>query len=228
MDKSFTKKMDIFAELLITENKKYNLTAITDKQQIFNRHILDSLAAIDVIKKYLPAVSNPDIVDIGSGAGLPGIVLAAAMPNANITSIEATAKKANFQRTAADKLKLSNFKAVHGRAEELGHNQRYRGKFDIATARAVAKLNILCELGLGLVRAGGLMLAWKGAKLKEELLGGKEAAKIMSGQIKAIEKYTLGQGKSDLNIVVISKSGKCPQKYPRKFAAIKKRPLGQI
>jgi 16S rRNA (guanine527-N7)-methyltransferase len=159
----------ILTDLLVEENKIHNLTRITDPPQIRLRHILDSLIALKVLDPPIGATSSLSCADIGSGAGFPVLPLAVVRPQWSFLSVEATGKKAAFQRKVCKALGLSNVQIVSARAEELAHDRRYRQQFDVALARAVADLSIVAELSLGFVKAGGRLIAWKGPDAAEEL-----------------------------------------------------------
>lgn len=227
LSKDQTSKFDLLSELLRRENLAYNLTRITEPKEIKLRHFCDSLATVDIIQRLAGKNSHPSIVDIGSGAGFPGLALAIAMPQVNVTSIEATGKKVSFQQLAAGQLALDNFEAIHGRAEELGQNPDHREKYDFAVSRAVANLAILSELCLPLVKPGGYFLAWKGQKAKEEISNAKEAIRILGAEISERIPYTLDANaqESDLQIIATKKTAPTPAKYPRRFKTIKQKPL---
>ena len=220
-------KFDLFAGLLREENKRMNLTSVDDIDQIRARHFCDSLAAVEIIEKFFEGSSKVSLVDIGSGAGFPGLALAIALPHLDVVSVEATGKKVAFQQRVINEVGIASAKAVQGRSEDMSHDTNYREKFDIATARAVAPLGILAELALGFVKCGGYFLAWKGAKGDEEIVEAKAAIEIMGGEIVEQVPYQIGAEASNLSIVCIKKIKPTPKEYPRKFGAIKKRPLGR-
>jgi len=222
-----TDKFNQLSDLLRKENQTHNLTRITDPEEIQQRHFADSLVAVDIINKLAPQIEKPKIIDIGSGAGFPGLALAIAMPQIELTSVEATGKKINFQKQAAFELELTNVTAIHTRAEELAGYSRHREQYDFAVSRAVADLAILSELCLPFVEPGGYFLAWKGQKAQQEIDNAKKAIKTLGGQILQITPYTLDKSTSDSNlqIVVIEKISPTPKKYPRPYKAIKQKPL---
>jgi len=221
-------KFNQLSEILRKENQTHNLTRITDPKEIQQRHFADSLAAVDIINKLAPRIEKPKIIDIGSGAGFPGLALAIAMPNINLTSVEATGKKINFQKQATAQLDLNNVNAIQTRAEELANNPAHREQYDFAVSRAVANLTILSELCLPFVEPGGFFLAWKGQKAQEEIDNAKHAIKKLGGQIAQLTPYSLEENatESNLQIVVIRKTTPTPNKYPRPYKAIKQKPLG--
>ncbi len=188
-------QLGLLAQLLLEENKTTNLTAIRDLEGIRSRHFEDSLVGLQVLENIEIGKSNPPdspprrprLLDVGSGAGLPGLVLAIALPDWEVVSLEATGKKTRFQRLVAKTLDLKNVFVVEGRAEEMAHHPEYREQFDVVTARAVAALPLLTELCVPFLRPGGHFLAWKGFRIEEELVTTREACKLLgsgiSGQV---------------------------------------------
>jgi len=186
-------KFDLLSEILRCENKIHNLTRITDPDEIVLRHFCDSLAVVDIIKSAIRPDESLSLIDIGSGAGFPGLAIAIAIPEINVTSVDATGKKIHFQQRAIEELGLDNVTAVCGRAEELAREGLYREKFDFAVSRAVASLSMLAELAMGFVKPGGKFLAWKGQKANEELSTADQAIKTLGGEVTGKIKYSLGQ-----------------------------------
>lgn len=222
-------KFDRFCELLIAENKKYNLTRIDSPQQVRIRHFLDSLAGLSVLDELAQKTSKPlKILDIGSGAGFPGLVVAIVRPTWQITSLEATEKKVRFQKMVCESLGLENVTVLHGRSEETAHMAAYREQFDVVTARALAAMQILAELSLGFVKIGGLGLYWKGPAVNEELHTAAGSVKQMGSEVEDILSYTLETENTEptqLSLVVCRKLKSTSQQYPRVFGIIKKKPL---
>jgi 16S rRNA (guanine527-N7)-methyltransferase len=217
------RQFDEFARLIEEENKIHNLTRIVGPEQIRLRHFEDSLAVLDELQK-LAAGKGLRLVDIGSGAGLPGLAIAIARPDWNVTSVDATGKKVRFQERVIAELGLANARAIQGRAEELGRDPGFREKFDAATARAVGDLAILAELTLPLVKVGGRILAWKGPGVEGELAAGSKVAAALGGGDIAELPYQLtveGQPVS-YRILSIEKSRPCPSRYPRLYKDIRK------
>ena len=220
-------QFDRFAEILIEQNKIHNLTRIIDLTDVHKRHFADSLAALPILKDIEKNATAPlSLIDIGSGAGLPGLALAIALPNWQITSVEATGKKVRFQQMVIDELRLTNATAIHARAEELGNNKAYREKFNIATARALAEMSILAELALPFVKTGGNFLAWKGPSVNEELQNAQHAIKTLGGKINEPTTYELSP-EHKFAIANIKKTRQTPPQYPREYKSIKNSPLGQ-
>lgn len=207
-----------FMELLIEWNEKINLTAITKPDEILEKHFLDSLT----IQKYIK--ENDKVIDVGTGAGFPGIPLAICN-NFNITLLDSLNKRVNFLNEVKEQISLKNVETIHGRAEEIAQNPKYREKYDIATSRAVAPMNVLLEYLLPFVKVGGLCLCMKGPNVKEEMENTENALKILGGSIQKIENIKLLDGKIERNIVAIKKEKQTPSKYPRKAGTPSKQPL---
>jgi len=219
-------KFDKFAEILQRENERLNLTRILDAHQIKVRHFEDSLVILDKLKEIeANCQTTPKLVDIGSGAGFPGLALAIALPHWPIVSIEATGKKAQFQQLTTKELALDNVQVVHGRAEILGQNKNYRQKFDVATTRAVGSLAMIAELTVPMLKIGGDFIAWKGPKVEAELCKGQERLTILGTNKLSQQKYTLpgDNQESDYRIIHATKISDTPQKYPREFKIIKQK-----
>ena len=219
-------KLDQLCDLLITENEKYNLTRIVDPDQIVIRHFEDSLVVLELLENYASSLNyRPKLLDIGSGGGFPSLALAIMLDNWDFMSLEATGKKVKFQKLAAEKLGLSNFEAVNGRAEEFAHDFKYREKFDIATARAVGHLALISELALPFLKIGGMFLAWKGPKVVNELPQAKEVMRKMGASGPETIPYTLpDENDNDMDYCIIKTIKKLSTKsiFPRAFGVIKK------
>ncbi|MCI0499625.1 MAG: 16S rRNA (guanine(527)-N(7))-methyltransferase RsmG [Planctomycetales bacterium] len=218
-----------FSEMLIEANKTHNLTRITDPSQIRTRHFLDSLAALSLLDDLEQKTQKPlRLLDIGAGAGLPGLALAIVRPQWSIVSLEATEKKVRFQQTACKALALTNVQALSGRAEDLAHDARYRRLFDAVTARALAAMPMLAELSLAFVRIGGIGLYWKGPAVTDELAEAAPAIQQMGAAIEQVAPYTLDISHNQpahLTMVVCRKTRLTPDTLPRVFGLIKKQPL---
>ena len=209
----------IYMELLLEWNEKINLTAITDENDIVLKHFIDSLT----IKKYIS--ENEKIIDIGTGAGFPGIPLAIMNKYNEITLMDSLNKRIVFLNDVIDKLKLTNVKAIHSRAEELARNKTYREKYDVAVSRAVANLSTLVEYMLPFVSVGGKCICMKGPNIEEELKNAKNAIKELGGEIIKIENFKLPESDNERNIVIIKKIKETSSKYPRKSGTPSKEPI---
>ncbi len=204
-----------YYEFLIQENKKYNLTAITDEEEVYYKHFYDSLTLIktNLIKE------GVSLCDIGSGAGFPGIPLKIIYPNLKLTIVESQTKKTEFLKKLVNFLELDNVEIINKRAEEYAHTKY----FDIVTARAVADLSILNELCLPLVKKGGYFIAMKG-NYEEELKRTLNGINILGGKLIEVLSFELPKEMGKRNLIIIKKE-KMVQGYPRAFSQIKKKPL---
>ena len=216
------KQLDLlfkYKELIIDWNKKINLTSITDDEDFINKHIIDSLT----IAKCL---INPEdkIIDIGTGAGFPGIPVNI-YNNSNIILFDSLNKRLKVLDDIISNLGLINIKTLHGRAEEVFNNKQYREKFDVATSRAVANLNVLSEYMLPSIKVGGICICMKAGNIDEELKNAKNAINILGGKIEKIEKLILPNTDIERNIVIIRKIKNTPNKYPRKPGTPSKDPI---
>ena len=212
-------KFYTYMNLLLEWNENINLTTITEPEEIIKKHFIDSLT----IKKYID--NNSSIIDVGTGAGFPGIPLNIVLNNNKIVLLDALNKRLNFLKEVIKQENLKNIETLHFRAEEAGKNKEYREKFDIATSRAVAPLNILVEYLLPFVKIGGKCICMKGSNIEEELENSKNAISILGGKIENMESFTLPRTDIARNIIVISKVSKTPEKYPRKAGTPSKEPI---
>jgi 16S rRNA (guanine527-N7)-methyltransferase len=203
---------------LLEWNKNFNLTSITDPEEIRIKHFEDSLTLLQTIQ-----LTNQSVIDVGAGAGFPGIPLRIVCPEIKLTLLEATGKKVEFLRHIISKLNLSDVKVMKGRAEDIAKEQKEI--FDIAVSRAVAKLNILCEYCLPFVKIGGLFVAFKEEKVEEEVEAAKKALEILGGKLKETKKVRLPDSDIIRSLVLIEKVSPTPAKYPRRAGMAKKRPL---
>ncbi|MGN1328336.1 MAG: 16S rRNA (guanine(527)-N(7))-methyltransferase RsmG [Eubacterium sp.] len=212
-------RFDTYAERLVRWNEHVNLTAITEPDEIVIKHFIDCL----YIMKYVEFKPEEKLVDIGTGAGFPGMPLLIANPDLEVTFVDSLEKRIGFLRDVLKNIGLTGFR-IHERAETVGKNSEYREKFDYATARAVAPLNVLCEYCLPLVKVGGLFVSLKGPSGMEELKAAENAISVLGGEVAKAEEYNLpnGDGRS---IIIIRKISQTPTKYPRKSKKIDTKPL---
>jgi len=208
-----------YMNLLIEWNEKINLTAITDPEEIILKHFIDSIT----ILKDIP--DNSKIVDVGTGAGFPGIPLSIMNPTLKITLVDSLNKRLIFLQEVVDKLQLKNIEIVHARAEEFGQNKKYRESFDISTSRAVANLATLSEYLIPLVKVNGKVVSMKAANAREEINEAKKAIEILGGKIEKIEEFNLPQSDIGRTIIIIRKNKETPNKYPRKPGTPSKEPI---
>lgn len=208
-----------YMNILIEWNKVMNLTNITEPEGIIQKHFVDSLTVLKSIKE------NDSIIDVGTGAGFPGIPIKIAFPETKITLLDSLNKRIKFLEEVINKLELKNIETIHGRAEEVAHNKKYREKYDIAIARAVAPLNVLSEYLLPFVKIGGYAICMKGVKGKEEAVEGKNAIKILGGEITNSREFNLPNTEMARTIIEIEKIKNTEKKYPRKAGTPTKMPL---
>ena len=208
-----------YTNMLLEWNEKINLTAITELDEIIQKHFIDSLT----IDKYLK--ENASIIDVGTGAGFPGIPLKIVRDDISVTLLDALNKRINFLNEVIEQNELTNIKTMHARAEETGKNKNLRESFDIATSRAVAPLNILVEYLLPLVKIGGKCICMKGSNAKEEIENSRKAINILGGKIEKIEELELPDSDIKRTIIVIKKEKNTPSKYPRKAGTPSKMPI---
>ena len=210
-----------FTEHLLEVNAHTNLTAIREPIGIIDKHYIDSLLAIHLIPE------GAKVLDLGCGPGFPSIPLAIMHPDLQITALDSTSKKIDFVQKSAEILQLSNLKGVSGRAEDIKLRKEL-GKYDIVVSRAVARLNILCELCLPYLKVGGNLIALKGAKFEEELTEASNAIKVLNGELSKIEQKDLitAENQEETRGMIVIKLKKEPSaQYPRAYAAILKKPL---
>ena len=210
--------LETFSRMLLEKNQVMNLTAITDPRDVAVLHLLDSLALTGLV-----GLEDRTVVDVGTGAGFPGVPLAIARPSARVTLLDSLGKRVDFLRESCRTLGLDNVECVHGRAEEFAGERRET--FDLAVSRAVAALPVLCELCLPLVKVGGAFWAMKSVDTEEEISASKTAVKVLGGRIQAVSDYTIPTTEVVHRVVCIQKTAPTPKKYPRRFALIKKQPL---
>ena len=208
-----------YMNLLLEWNEKINLTAITEPEEVILKHFVDSLT----ISKYIEKGSK--LVDMGTGAGFPGIPLKILREDIEITLADSLNKRINFLNEVIKELKLKNIQTVHTRAEEFGKNKKYRENFDIATSRAVANLSTLSEYLIPLVRINGKAICMKGSEIKEELETAKKAIEILGGKIEQEESFNLPNSDMKRNVIIIKKAKNTPAKYPRKPGMPAKEPI---
>ena len=205
--------------MLIEWNKKINLTAIIEPKEIILKHFIDSLT----ILKYVN--DNEKMLDVGTGAGFPGIPIKIMNENVEITLLDSLNKRINFLNEVINKLKLKNISAIHSRIEDYGKNNKYREKYDIVTSRAVANLATLSEYMLPMLKIKGKSICMKGSDIKEEVKNSKRAIDILGGEIVNIEELVFHKSDNRRNLIIIEKKKNTPLKYPRKAGMPLKKPL---
>ena len=216
-DPGDVERLGRFLAMLLDTNRRFNLTAISEPDLAWSRHVLDSLTLLP----YLVSVEARTAIDVGSGGGLPGMVLATAWPDLQVTLLEATGKKAGFLREVVAELRLPNVKVIKDRAETIGHDRaNHRERYDVVTARAVGPLAVLLELTVPLARVGGLILSIKGEKAKDEIEEARAALAMLRATVLRVDRTESG------TIVVIEKLAPTPRIYPRRPGEPKRAPLG--
>ena len=218
LDESRSELLLRFAEALLEKNKVMNLTAITDPTDVAQLHLLDCAAVLTFAD-----IKGKSLVDVGTGAGFPGMPLQIMEPTAKCTLLDSLGKRINFLQEVCDELGLSHTCCVHARAEEYARD--HREQFDFATSRAVAALNVLCELALPMVKVGGAFLAMKSVDSDEELRQAKSAIAQLGGSVESVQDYTIPDTDVTHRLVTIRKVKPTPHAFPRAFARIKKNPL---
>lgn len=209
-----------YYELLIHWNQVMNLTAITEFSEVIMKHFIDSLS---VVKVYEP--KNQRILDMGTGAGFPGIPLKIAFPETEIILLDSLKKRINFLEEVTRVLNLKKVTALHARAEDYGRNKEFRETFDLCVSRAVAKLSVLSEYCLPYVKKEGYFIPYKSGRIEEELTSAKKALTLLGAEIETVSNFTLPDTDMERSLIVIHKTSITPSKYPRSAGKPAKEPL---
>jgi len=212
-----------YYELLIQWNQVMNLTAITEMDEVITKHFVDSLSIVKVLDGL--ADQKLSMIDVGTGAGFPGIPLKIVFPDIEITLLDSLNKRVKFLNQVIDDLDLANIQAIHGRAEDIGSNNHYREMFDLCVSRAVANISTLSEYCLPLVKVGGVFISYKSGKIAEELETGKHAIFLLGGRLRDTHLFHLPGNELERSMVIIDKKEKTGKKYPRKAGLPSKEPL---
>ena len=207
--------------LLQAWNEKINLTAITEDEEVIKKHFIDCIKSF----KSEPIRKAKAIIDVGTGAGFPGLPIAIMNQNVKVTLLDSLNKRINFLNLVVKELGLKNVTTIHSRAEDGARKPELREKFDVATSRAVANMAVLSEFCMPYVKKGGYFVALKGPAIDEELENGKKAIKILGGELKEIIEISIEETDLKHNIVEIKKINMCPKAYPRKAGTVNKKPL---
>lgn len=208
-----------YMNILLEWNKFMNLTGITEPEEVITKHFIDSLTVLDKIDK------NASVIDVGTGAGFPGIPIKIAFPDTKVVLLDSLNKRIKFLNEVIEKLNLKNIETIHGRAEDFGKNKNCREKYDIAIARAVAPLNILLEYLMPFIKIGGKCLCMKASNSEEEIENSKNAIKILGGKLIKTEEFYIPNTDIKRKIIQVNKVKQTENKYPRKAGTPSKEPL---
>lgn len=221
LDEIQKKQFTDFYEYLVEKNKVMNLTGITEFQEVLVKHFLDSLACVKAVD--MSRIKR--IMDIGTGAGFPGVPLKIAFPHLEACLLDSLKKRVNFLEETFQMLKLENITAIHGRAEEYAKNKQYRETYDLCVSRAVSNLATLSEYCLPYVKTGGCFISYKSGTVQEEVEQAQKAVKILGGKIQDVVYFQLPDSEIQRSLVVIEKIKATPGRYPRKAGTPLKEPL---
>ena len=213
---------ETYYEMLVEKNKVMNLTAITEKNEVIDKHFIDSIS----LKKAMDVTKSVKVLDLGTGAGFPGIPLKIAYPNLQVTLLDSLNKRIKFLQEVIEELSLEEIDAIHGRAEDYAKQSGYREQFDICVSRAVANLATLSEYCLPYVKQGGCFISYKSGAVQEELEQSKKAIKELGGRVKEVIPFVLPDTDIERTFVVIEKVKQTPRKYPRKAGLPSKEAIG--
>lgn len=221
MDKETYEKFINYKDLIKFWNEKINLTAITEDEQIIKKHFIDCIK----IFKFSPLKEAKSIIDVGTGAGFPGIPIKIVKPDVNMILLDSLNKRINFLNEVVNKINLKDITTIHGRAEDFSRKSEYREKCDASVSRAVANLAVLSELCIPYVRVGGYFVAMKGPSVEDEIKEGKNAVSILGGKIEDVINIEIEGSDLNHNLVIIKKVKETPKTYPRKAGTAAKNPL---
>ena len=215
------RQLDTYYEMMIETNKSLNLTAITEFSDVLVKHYIDSVSIV----RDMDMSQELSVIDVGTGAGFPGMVLKIIFPSLNITLFDSLQKRLKFLDEVIRTLDLKNINTCHGRAEEAGHLPGMREQYDLCVSRAVANLQVLSELCLPFVKVGGKFVSYKSDKGSEELASSKHALEVLGGSLVKEDIFTLEDNEMVRNLIIIEKKKECPKTYPRKPGTPSKKPL---
>lgn len=213
----------LYFKMLIEVNEHVNLTRITEEDEVYLKHFYDSITPLFTLGAVFK--DGATLCDVGAGAGFPSIPLKILKPGLKVTIVDSLQKRLNFLKDLISELGLTDVELVHGRAEDVGQNKLYRERFDIVTARAVARMSVLSEYCLPLVKKGGYFVALKGPKAEDELDDGKKALEVLGGKLIKDEELTLPASEEERTLVLVQKVKSTPKKYPRQAGTPRRKPI---
>lgn len=213
----------LYFKMLIEVNEYVNLTRITEEDEVYLKHFYDSITPLFTFGAVFK--DGATLCDVGAGAGFPSIPLKILKPGLKVTIVDSLQKRLNFLKDLISELGLTDVELVHGRAEDVGQNKLYRERFDIVTARAVARMSVLSEYCLPLVKKGGYFVALKGPKAEDELDDGKKALEVLGGKLIKDEELTLPESEEERTLVLVQKVKSTPKKYPRQAGTPRRKPI---
>lgn len=213
----------LYFKMLIEVNEHVNLTRITEEDEVYLKHFYDSITPLFTFGAVFK--DGATLCDVGAGAGFPSIPLKILKPGIKVTIVDSLQKRLNFLKDLISELGLTDVELVHGRAEDVGQNKLYRERFDIVTARAVARMSVLSEYCLPLVKKGGYFVALKGPKAEDELDDGKKALEVLGGKLIKDEELTLPASEEERTLVLVQKVKSTPKKYPRQAGTPRRKPI---
>lgn len=216
-----TEQFLVYYEMLTEWNQMMNLTAITEYEDVMKKHFVDSISLV----KAIDLSEDLSLIDVGTGAGFPGLALKIAFPNLKVTLLDSLNKRIQFLDAVIDKLELNDIETIHGRAEDFAKQEKLREKYDLCVSRAVANLSTLSEYCLPFVKVNGLFISYKSEKIVEELAAAGNAISILGGHVDGQVDFILPNSDVYRNLVVIKKLNETPEKYPRKSGLPSKAPL---
>lgn len=210
-----------YYEMLIDRNRVMNLTAITERSEVEEKHFLDSISLADAAD----LSGDLSLIDVGTGAGFPGLPLKILFPNLNFVLLDSLQKRVDFLNEVIGELGLSGIRGIHCRAEEAARQGEYRERFDLCVSRAVAALPVLAEYCLPFVKPGGQFIAFKSGKAEEEAAAAKNAFEVLGGALREIRSFSLGRTELHRSFIIVGKTAATPEKYPRAAGKARKKPL---